>query len=170
MDGKLAVLFALLSASDAALTEDKTYWTVKQQQPYLVASVGQTWVSKYKNTREIGIDYLQPKKLGAWQPTVSFNISKKAGTWLGYGATLQKSISIGDSAIFASSFFMPGVYVQGNDKKLGFPIEFKSGAEIGATFANKSKLSVYFSHRSNADFGDINPGMNAWHMRYHIPH
>ena len=62
-----------------------------------------------------------------------------------------------------------GYYANGDGPDLGFPLEFRSGVELGYRFDNRSRLAVGFSHISNADLGDRNPGTEIVTMTYSIP-
>ena len=54
--------------------------------------------------------------------------------------------------------FSPGYYEKGDGKDLGSVLEFKSEIKVGLDIFENSKLSYSYSHISNKDWGDINPG------------
>ena len=54
--------------------------------------------------------------------------------------------------------FSPGYYEKGDGKDLGSVLEFKSEIKVGLDIFENSKLSYSYSHISNNDWGDINPG------------
>ena len=54
--------------------------------------------------------------------------------------------------------FAPGYYEKGNGKDLGSVLEFKSEIKVGFNILENSKLSYSYSHISNNDWGDTNPG------------
>ena len=54
--------------------------------------------------------------------------------------------------------FTPGYYEKGDGKDLGDPLEFKSAVELGINIFENSSLSANYSHISNNDWGNINPG------------
>ena len=61
----------------------------------------------------------------------------------------------------AYSEFRPeirGYYEKGNGKDLGSILEFKSEIKVGLDIFENSKLSYSYSHISNNDWGDTNPG------------
>lgn len=68
-----------------------------------------------------------------------------------------------------SPSFAPGLYLQGNGKKLGFPIEFRSALELAYEFNNRARAGVQFYHLSNAHLGRKNPGVNAIALFVGIP-
>tara|TARA_B100000579_G_scaffold428564_1_gene438945 strand:+ start:167 stop:670 length:504 start_codon:yes stop_codon:yes gene_type:complete len=54
--------------------------------------------------------------------------------------------------------FTPGYYEKGEGKDLGSALEFKSEIKIGFDIFENSKLGYSYSHISNNDWGDTNPG------------
>ena len=48
-------------------------------------------------------------------------------------------------------------------------VEFRSQVELGYQFENQSRLSLAFSHISNAELGDDNPGTEVLNLYYHLP-
>jgi len=70
--------------------------------------------------------------------------------------------------VFTPSFGV-GLYSGGGGKDLGSPIEFRSMVELGYQFENQSRFSVAYSHISNANISQTNPGSNILSAYYHIP-
>lgn len=54
--------------------------------------------------------------------------------------------------------FGAGLYADGDGKDLGEAVEFRTQIELGHEFANDTRVSLAFSHISNAGLGDDNPG------------
>ena len=54
--------------------------------------------------------------------------------------------------------FAPGYYEKGDGKDLGSVLEFKSEIKVGLDIFENSKLSYSYSHLSNNDWGNTNPG------------
>lgn len=65
--------------------------------------------------------------------------------------------------------FAPGLYHQGRGKKLGFPLNFRSGLEAAFIFPNKGRFGAQFNHISNAHMLHKNPGANSLFIFYAIP-
>lgn len=69
---------------------------------------------------------------------------------------------------FAAGFFTPG-----KGKDLHYPLEFRSGIELGYVFCNQSRVGVHFYHISNASLsrtrGKNNPGEETLVLFYAIP-
>ena len=62
-----------------------------------------------------------------------------------------------------------GLYYDGDGKRLGSAIEFRSTMEVGYKFNDASRLTAAFGHISNANLGTINPGTEILSIYYHIP-
>ena len=57
-----------------------------------------------------------------------------------------------------SPSFTPGYYEKGSGKDLGSALEFKSEIKVGFDILENSKLGYSYSHISNNDWGNTNPG------------
>ena len=73
-----------------------------------------------------------------------------------------------DRVLFAPGF-AAGYFMRGDGRDLGYPIEFRSGAELGWQFDDKSRLGIHFYHLSNASIGKRNPGEESFVIFYDIP-
>jgi len=65
--------------------------------------------------------------------------------------------------------FGAGYYSDGDGKKLGNNIEFRTTLEISYELDNKNRLGVSFGHISNANIGDKNPGVEILSFSYQVP-
>ena len=65
--------------------------------------------------------------------------------------------------------FAAGYYWPGKGKNLGYPLEFRSGIELGWQFSDFSRLGIHFYHLSNASIGRKNPGEESFVLYYDIP-
>ncbi|MCB1072674.1 MAG: acyloxyacyl hydrolase [Chlamydiales bacterium] len=70
--------------------------------------------------------------------------------------------------VFTPSF-APGIYMKGGGMELGFPLEYRSSAELSYRFKNKSRFGGMFYHISNASLGFRNPGTECLVFFYSIP-
>ena len=70
--------------------------------------------------------------------------------------------------IFTPSFGA-GIYDDGNGKKLGHNIEFRTTLEFSYQLKNKNRIGFSFGHISNANIGDKNPGVEILTFSYQIP-
>ena len=69
---------------------------------------------------------------------------------------------------FTPSFGV-GYYDDGNGKKLGSKIEFRTTLEISYQLVNKDRIGISFGHISNANIGDKNPGVEIISISYQKP-
>ncbi len=77
-------------------------------------------------------------------------------------------IYFGRRVVFTPSF-APGLYYHGKGKHLGFPLNFRSAAELAFVFKNQSRFGAQFNHISNAHILFKNPGVNSLFIFYAIP-
>lgn len=71
--------------------------------------------------------------------------------------------------IFLSPNLVAGLYYNGNGKRLGSVVEFRSTLEAGYRFDNNWRLSASFGHISNAGFGNKNPGTEILSGNFYVP-
>ena len=62
-----------------------------------------------------------------------------------------------------------GYYDDGSGKKLGYDIQFRTSLEVSYKLKTKNRIAISFSHISNANIGDKNPGVETLGILYHIP-
>ncbi|MDE2008287.1 MAG: acyloxyacyl hydrolase, partial [Rhodospirillales bacterium] len=62
-----------------------------------------------------------------------------------------------------------GAYAKGRGKDLGNALEFRTTAEGGWQFDNGARLGVLFSHTSNANIVQKNPGTEALLVSLQVP-
>ena len=72
---------------------------------------------------------------------------------------IEGQYGIGPLKILPS--FAPGYYEKGDGKDLGSVLEFKSEIKVGLELFENSKLSYSYSHMSNNEWGDTNPGTES---------
>lgn len=76
-----------------------------------------------------------------------------------FGIGLGLEIPLLRNVLFIPSF-SPGLYCKGGGKDLGYPIEFRSAAEICYEFCNGVRIGGQIFHVSNASLSNKNPGAN----------
>ena len=74
------------------------------------------------------------------------------------------------SKFFFTPSFGAGIYDDGSGKKLGNDIQFRTSLEVSYQLKNKNRIGVSFSHISNANLGNKNPGVEILSISYHIPY
>ena len=74
------------------------------------------------------------------------------------------------SNLFFTPSFGVGIYNDGSGKKLGNDVQFRTSLEVSYQLENKNRIGISFSHISNANLGDKNPGVEILSFSYHIPY
>ena len=75
-----------------------------------------------------------------------------------------------ESKFFFTPSFGAGIYDDGSGKKLGNDLQFRTSLELSYELKNKNRIGISFSHISNANLGDKNPGVEILSFSYQIPH
>jgi len=110
-------------------------------------------------TSLFGIEHKNPSLfrntvLGKFSPVSGGFMTGKSSVYLYTG--IEGQYGVGPLKILPS--FTPGYYQKGDGKDLGSVLEFKSEVKIGFDFWGDSKLGYSYSHISNNDWGNSNPG------------
>ena len=92
--------------------------------------------------------------LGKFKPVTGAFMTGDSAVYLYTG--IEGQYGVGPLKILPS--FTPGYYEKGSGKDLGSILEFKSEIKIGLDIFENSKLGYSYSHISNNDWGDTNPG------------
>ena len=100
------------------------------------------------------------------RPLISISGTDKGSIYLCGGAGLD--IFMGKYFVLTPSF-APGLYIRGNGKELGLPLEFRSSIELAFILPNKGRLGAQYYHISNASLGYKNPGEESLIFFYAIP-
>lgn len=105
---------------------------------------------------------------GPWliRPFAGVEVTTDGGVY-GLGGVLLDWVVV-DNMVITPSFGI-GAFEEGDGKDLGHTIEFRSQIELGYRFTDRSRLSVAFSHISNAGIGDDNPGTEVLTLYYAVP-
>ena len=107
----------------------------------------------------LGLEHKNPNLfrdtfLGKFKPVSGGFMTGKKSVYLYTG--VEGQYGIGPLKILPS--FAPGYYEKGDGKDLGSVLEFKSELKLGIDIFENSKLSDSYSHISNNEWGDSNPG------------
>ena len=92
--------------------------------------------------------------IGKFSPTTGAFVTKKSTIYLYTG--IEADYNLGPINISPS--FAPGYYEAGDGKNLGSALEFKSEIKVGVDLYKNTNLGYSYSHISNNDWGDVNPG------------
>tara|TARA_B110001452_G_scaffold160019_1_gene133153 strand:+ start:81 stop:584 length:504 start_codon:yes stop_codon:yes gene_type:complete len=137
----------------------------------VVADEGNNDISVYTGTFDLidkegddkttlfGIEHKNPNLfrdtlLGNFSPISGGFVTGSRSVYLYTG--VEGQYGIGPIKILPS--FSPGYYDKGNGKDLGSVLEFKSEIKIGFDLLNNTKIGYSYSHISNNDWGERNPG------------
>ena len=74
-----------------------------------------------------------------------------------------------ESHLYFTPSFGVGYYDEGDGKKLGNDIEFRTTFEISYQLKNSNRVGFSISHISNANLGDKNPGVEVLSISYQVP-
>ena len=135
------------------------------------ADQGNSYISFYTGTFDVldkegddqtslfGIEHKNPNLfrdtfLGKFKPVSGAFMTGNSSVYLYSG--VEGQYGIGPLKILPS--FTPGYYEKGDGKDLGSILEFKSEVKVGLDIFENSNLSYSYSHISNNDWGDSNPG------------
>ena len=118
-------------------------------------------------TNLFGIEHKNPNLfrdtfLGKFKPVTGGFMTGNSSVYLYTG--IEGQYGIGPLKILPS--FTPGYYEKGDGKDLGSALEFKSEIKVGFDIFENSKLSYSYSHISNNDWGDSNPGTDNQHITF----
>ena len=94
--------------------------------------------------------------IGRFSPITGGFITSKNSIFIYTG--VQAQYEVGPLKITPS--FAPGYYEKGDGKDLGMALEFQSKIKLSFDFFKDTKVSYSYSHISNNDWGNINPGVN----------
>ena len=106
------------------------------------------------------------------KPFVGFELTSDSATYFLTGVYLEDNVGTlftGDKSnvIFTPSFGA-GYYDDGDGKKLGNNIEFRTTFELSYELKNNNRIGISFGHISNANIGDKNPGAEIISFSYQI--
>lgn len=104
------------------------------------------------------------KKLHPW---AELNLTSKGNLWLGTGLSYDANLS--DRLTLTPSFGVGAYKHTKGDVDLAYPLQFKSQIELGYRFLDNTRLSLAFSHLSNAGLGNRNPGVETLSIYYFMP-
>ena len=108
------------------------------------------------------------------KPFVGFEYTGDSASYFLTGIYLEDNLgqlftSEKNKLIFTPSFGA-GYYDDGSGLKLGNDVQFRSSIEISYLLKNNNRIGFSFSHISNANLGDKNPGVEIFSISYQIPY
>jgi hypothetical protein len=107
------------------------------------------------------------------KPFAGLELTSDSATYLFGGIYLEDNLGTLFTGEKSNFIFTPslgaGYYDEGNGKKLGNNIEFRTSLEFSYQLKNKNRVGLSFGHMSNANIGDKNPGVNIISLSYQFP-
>ena len=107
-------------------------------------------------------DLFRNTLLGKFSPVSGGFMTGNSSVYLYTG--IEGQYGLGPLKILPS--FTPGFYEKGGGKDLGSALEFKSEIKIGFDIFENSKIGYSYSHISNNDWGETNPGTDNQQITY----
>ena len=139
-------------------------------------SDNEAWDYRYERRFDYSLYEIGPSSYEFFniKPFVGIEGTSDSATYFITGIYLDDNAGIlftGESSNFlVTPSFGFGVYDDGNGKKLGNSIEFRTTLELSYQFKNKNRIGLSFGHISNANLGDKNPGVEILSLSYQIPY
>lgn len=165
---RLALLSALFCAV-LLFTSERAAAQVALNETPAVISGGVGWYDFNLSDDEavdFRLEYRHGEDFLFLKPWGGVEVTTDGSVWGGVGVLLD--VTFFDNVVLTGSF-APGLWSEGDGKDLGHVVEFRSQVELGYQFENQSRLSVAFSHISNAELDDTNPGTEVLNLYYHVP-
>ena len=94
--------------------------------------------------------------IGKFSPITGGFITDKNAFYLYTGIQIQYEIGL----LNILPSFAPGYYEKGDGKDLGMALEFKSEIKLSIDLSENYMIGYSYSHISNNDWGQKNPGVN----------
>ena len=108
------------------------------------------------------------------KPFAGFELTSDSASYFLVGVYLEDNVGklfTGDTSniIFTPSIGV-GYYDDGDGKKLGNDIEFRTTFELSYELKNNNRIGISFGHISNANLGDKNPGTEILSLSFQKPY
>ena len=107
------------------------------------------------------------------KPFLGFEATSDSATYFISGIYLEDNLGtlfVGEKSNFNfTPSFGVGYYNDGDGKKLGHHVEFRTTIELSYQLKSEKRIGISFGHISNANIGDKNPGVEIFNISYQIP-
>ncbi len=108
------------------------------------------------------------------KPYIGIELTSDSASYISSGIYLEDNLGQlftgkKNKYIFTPSFGV-GYYDDGDGKKLGNEVQFRTTLEISYILTNNNRIGFSFGHISNANLGDKNPGVEIFSISYQIPY
>lgn len=139
-----------------------------EHRPYLSIGGGYYDVLDEDDAIDFRLEYRFAQNLGLGiKPALTADMTSDGAIFAGLG--LYRDFFVNDSLYLTPSVGV-NVYDEGESGlNLGHDIEFRTQIEAGYERANHHRISLGFSHYSNASLSEENPGTEIVTLYYHFP-
>ena len=107
------------------------------------------------------------------KPFVGIETTTDSAVYILGGIYLEDNLGtlfVGEDSNFVfTPSFGAGFYDDGDGKKLGNEIQFRTTFEFSYELKNKNRIGISYGHISNANLGDKNPGVEILSFSYQVP-
>ena len=107
------------------------------------------------------------------KPFVGLETTTDSAVYILGGIYLEDNLGtlfVGEDSNFVfTPSFGAGFYDDGDGKKLGNDIQFRTTFEFSYELKNKNRIGISYGHISNANLGDKNPGVEILSFSYQVP-
>lgn len=156
-DGSIGILFGLLSLWRLDWNDP---FALGEARPALSYAVAQNFENGVEGSRELRLSYFTDTTIGPLQVMWDASVSDRGGIYVGGGGRMEKEFDLAGVQAFVGISAMIGLWNQGNDVNLGFPVEFRTDAEFGVSLTENTRISVVTDHRSHARLAKLFPSDN----------
>ena len=107
------------------------------------------------------------------KPFLGVELTSDSANYLLGGIYLEDNVGTLFVGKESNLFFTPslgvGYYDEGDGKKLGNNIQFRTTFELSYQLKNSNRVGFSIAHISNANLGDKNPGVEILSLSYQVP-
>ena len=107
------------------------------------------------------------------KPFVGLETTTDSAVYILGGIYLEDNLGtlfVGEDSNFVfTPSFGAGFYDDGDGKKLGNDIQFRTTFEFSYELKNKNRIGISYGHISNANLGEKNPGVEILSFSYQVP-
>ena len=131
---------------------------------------------RYENRSDKSLLDIGPKEdnFFSLKPFLGFELTNDSASYFLTGVYFEDNVGEliegNKSKIFFTPSFGAGLYNDGSGKKLGNDLQFRTSFEVSYELKNKNRIGISFSHISNANLGNKNPGVEILSFSYHVPY
>lgn len=115
----------------------------------------------------LGGEYRFKDQFNGLRPVLGAFVTSESAAYAYGGAYWD--LPLGTAPFVITPGFVAGGYHSGADKDMGSGLQLRSSIEVAYELENGHRLGVAFSHMSNANIGDDNPGAETLQAVYSYP-